>query len=209
VETGFLDLILKPLGLRFADFRGASPLAGKVQYRHYTTSGFTTPSGKVELFSQRLADWGFDPLPVYRELGDTEDAREFPLLFTSWKSKYFVHSAGRQIHALRRHHPEPVLHIHPDTASGLGIGNGDLVRVSTRRGEITQRAVFSPGMQPGVVGVDYGWWFPEEGPGGQYGWSRSNVNVLTSDEPPYGRELGTVNLRGIYCRVEKAASAGE
>ena len=54
--------------------------------------------------------------------------------------------------------------------------------------------------------VDYDWWFPEDGPADLYGWSKSNVNILTNDQPPFGREMGTTNLRGILCKVYPAES---
>jgi len=44
---------------------------------------------------------------------------------------------------------------------------------------------------------------PEKGTQGQYGWRESNVNMLTDDNAPHSRELGTTNLRGILCRIYK------
>jgi len=54
-----------------------------------------------------------------------------------------------------------------------------------------------------VVGVDYAWWFPEKGAESQYGWAESNINMLTDNKPPFNRELGATNLRGILCKVYK------
>jgi hypothetical protein len=54
-----------------------------------------------------------------------------------------------------------------------------------------------------VVGVDYGWWFPEKGASELYGWAESNVNMLTNDKPPFNREIGSANLRGFLCKVYK------
>jgi hypothetical protein len=51
--------------------------------------------------------------------------------------------------------------------------------------------------------VDYAWWFPERGAEDLYGWSESNINILTDHGPPYSRELGTPNLRGMLCKVYK------
>jgi hypothetical protein len=53
------------------------------------------------------------------------------------------------------------------------------------------------------VGVSYGWWFPEQGVKSLHGWQESNINMLTSSEPPYNPEIGSTNLRGILCRVYK------
>ena len=207
-ERGFLNLILNPLGLDFDEFAHIGALSGSKEYYHYKTNGFNTPSGKVELFSDRLKKWGYDPLPVYREPSETpysnpELAKEYPLILTSWKSEYYRHSGQRQITALREHHPDPVTYIHPQTAARLSIGHGDWVWVATKRGRIRQRAILSDDMDPRVVGVDYAWWFPENGAETQYGWRESNINILTDDRPPYSREVGATNLRGMLCKVYK------
>jgi len=207
-EGSFLDVVLKPLGIDFDEFRETGVLSGDKEYYHYTANGFDTPSGKVELFSDRLREWGFDPLPIYHEPPETpygapELAKEYPLVFTSWKSEYYRHSGQRQVQALRKYHPEPVVHVHPETAARLDITEGDWVWVATKRGRIRQKAVFSEDLDPRVVGVDYAWWYPEKGAQGQYGWRESNINILTDDRPPYNRELGGTNLRGVLCKVYK------
>jgi anaerobic selenocysteine-containing dehydrogenase len=45
--------------------------------RKYLKTGFATPSGKVELYSETLRDLGFDPLPYYREAAETNE--KYPL----------------------------------------------------------------------------------------------------------------------------------
>lgn len=213
-ERDLLDVILKPMGINFDDFRQIGTVSGDKEYYHYKSKGFETPSGKVELFSHRLQEWGFDPLPVYREpqetpYSDPELAREYPFIFTSWKSEYYRHSGGRQITTLRRHHPLPIVYIHPETAAGLGIREGDWVWVATKRGSVRQRALFSEEIDLRVVGVDYAWWFPEKGAEAQYGWRESNINILTDDNPPFNRELGSTNLRGILCKVYRDSDRGQ
>jgi len=79
------------------------------------------------------------------------------------------------------------------------------VNIETRRGTIKQRAILAADIDPRVVAVDYAWWFPEDGPADLYGWERSNINILTDDQPPFNRETGASNLRGILCKVYKAS----
>jgi anaerobic selenocysteine-containing dehydrogenase len=203
-----LDEVLAPRGLDFEAFKARGPLVGERVYDHFKDKGFDTPSGKVEIFSGRLEAWKQDPLPVYREPPETplsapDLAGEYPLILTSWKSEYYRHSGGRHVRGLRDLHPDPVLLIHPETASALGIREDEWVRVVTRRGHIKQKALFSEALDPRVVGADYAWWFPERGAKTLYGWDESNVNILTDHEPPYGREVGSANLRSFLCRVEK------
>ena len=207
-EEKALDEILKPGGLTFNEFRKVGVILGSKQYRSYEGNGFETPSRKVELYSSQLKEWGFDPLPTYHELPETqysnpELVREYPLIFSSCKWAPFRHSGGRQIATLRGSYPEPVISIHPETASKLAIKEGDWIYIETKRGRIKQKATLSTDIDPRVVWVDYGWWFPEKGISNLYGWAESNINVLTDDKPPYNREMGSTNLRGILCKVYK------
>ncbi len=208
-EKECLDFIMKPAGLTFDEFKKIGTLVGKKEYRKHEKDGFPTPSKKVEIYSQRLKDWGFDPMPTYREIPETplsapELTKEYPLVLTSWKIEEFRHSGQRQIKSLRKRHPEPVVFIHPDTARGLGIVEGDTVCIETKRGKVQQKALLTTDIDRRVVGVDYAWWFPEKGPETMYGWAEANVNILTDDAPPWGTEMGTPNLRGFLCKIFKA-----
>ncbi|UCD70661.1 MAG: molybdopterin-dependent oxidoreductase [Syntrophobacterales bacterium] len=210
-EKDCLDYILQPAGLTFEEFRHIGVLQGQKEYSKHERDGFATPSGKVELFSSQLNEWGFDPLPTYHEPPETphsapELAKEYPLVLTSWKSGAFRHSGGRQIASLRATQPDPFMWIHPDTARTYSIADGDWVDIETKRGHIRQKAHLTEAIDPRVVGVDYAWWFPERGSADLYGWSEANINILTDDKPPYGREMGTPNLRGILCKISPADS---
>lgn len=207
-EQQFLDTLLEPLGLTFEEFRKVGVLTQSKEYRLYKKNGFPTPSGKVELYSNTLKEKGFDPLPTYCVIPETPDsdpdlAREYPFIFTSWKSSPYRHSGGRQITSLRGSYPDPVTIIHPKPAQGLGIEEGDWVYIETKRGRIKQKAHVSEEIAPRVVGIDYGWWFPEKGIINLYDWKESNINMLTDDEPPFSHEMGSSNLRGILCKVYK------
>ncbi|MFC1965323.1 molybdopterin-dependent oxidoreductase, partial [Chloroflexota bacterium] len=204
-EQQFLDDILKPLGLTFEEFRKLGIVSGsKQRYRLYEVDGFGTPSGKVELYSSRLKEWGMDPLPAYYEPAETpysdpELVKEYPLILTNGKPALFQHFEGRQIPSLRGKHPEPVVNIHPETAKKLEIDEGDWVYIETKRGRIKQKTALMDNLDPRVVFVDFGWWFPERGPSELYGWAESNINILTDDKP-HCRELGTPILRGMLCK---------
>lgn len=206
-----LDEVLKPTGLTFKKFREKGVVAGATAYRKYEKSGFETPSGKVELYSNRLAAWGFDPLPAYREppdspLNDPDLARAYPLILTSKKSIYYLHSGGRQIRSLRQGHPVPVVYLHPDTAAAESIEGGDWVYIETKRGRVKQKAFFSNSLDPRVVCADFGWWFPEEGNYELHGWKESNINLLFDDQSLDSPETGSLNLRGLLCRIYKVGN---
>lgn len=210
-NEGVLDFALKPVGLTFKEFRKIGLLPGRKQYKHYLKDGFHTPSKKIEIFSKRLQEWGFDPLPTWREppespFSDPTLAKKYPLVMTNRKLEYYQHSGERQITSLRARRPEPLVCIHPDTAGKLGIVDNDWVYIETKRGKIKQKAQLVLDLDPRVVIVDYGWWFPERGDNMEVnGWAESNVNVLTDNTRQSSNpEMGSATLRGILCKVYKA-----
>lgn len=210
-EEECLDVILKPAGISFREFKNIAVLEGAKQYRVYEQKGFPTPSGKVELYSKRLKEWGFDPLPSYAENGGdsftkTKPDEAYPLVLTSWKIDPYRHSCGRQITSLRKIHPEPLIIIHPETAKRNGITEGDSVVVETETGNIVQKAIFDNEIDSRIVGVDFAWWFPEETKDLMFGWDKSNINIIINDKPPFGKELGTQALRGIPCKIHKISA---
>jgi anaerobic selenocysteine-containing dehydrogenase len=204
-----LDEILKPSGMTYDDFRAVGILKGEWGYQTYEKEGFRTPSRKVEIYSQQLKDWGYDPLPVYEELPESprrtpELTKEYPLLFTSAKDPFYFHSAYRNMPSLRKLSPDPIVLIHPETASRFGIDEGDWVSIETKRGTIRQKAKFDSEIDPRVVILSFGWWFPERKDLELSGWKESNINILTCNDPPYEPAIGSTALRAVPCRIYKS-----
>jgi anaerobic selenocysteine-containing dehydrogenase len=181
-----------------------------LKYRRYEKTGFRTPTGKIELYATRFEKLGYAPLPDYEEppespISAPEVAKEFPLVLTTGgRISFFFNSEHRQISNLRRARRDPRAEIHPETAAKHGIAGGDWMWIETRRGRIRQKAKLTDGIDPRVVNVEHGWWFPDE-PGPEYGIWKSNANVLTDNGPPYDPQMGTYQLRGLLCRVERSA----
>jgi anaerobic selenocysteine-containing dehydrogenase len=197
-----LEEILEPSGLTYARFAEQGILRAERKSRKYETSGFLTPSGKVEIVLSRAEEMKFPPLPQFEGYPE-ETNEEYPLILTSSKNAEFLCSSNRRIRRLRELRPDPILDIHPDTARKLDISDGDEVRIEARMGSIIQKARLWDGVDPRVVRADHGWWFPESGPESLFLWDRSNLNMLT-DSSNLGKAFGTPNMRAIACRVEKA-----
>ncbi len=152
---------------------------------------------------------GYDALPHYEEppespISTPALADEYPLILTSGaRIPFYFNTEYRQLPRLRKACPDPVVEIHPQTAAEHAIGPGDWVWIETRRGKCRQRAKVTDAIDPRVVHVQHGWWFPED-PGPDHGIWKSNANLLTSNDPPYDPAMGTYQLRALLCRVEKA-----
>ena len=205
-EEEALDLLLQPSGLSFQEFKQKRVIEGEKIYRPSQDGRFRTPSGKVEIYSERLKNMGYSPIPTFDELSQTgfnrpELTEEYPLVLTSAKEPTFCHSAYRNITSLRKITREPSVELNPETAQRLGVKEGEWVYIETRKGRIKQKLALNNELDPRVVVVSYGWWFPEKGPATLYGWDESNLNLLTENDPPHEPTMGSVALRGIPCRV--------
>ncbi len=197
-----LELILAPAGLDYQQFTDLGFLKGPDDFKKYEASGFSTPTGKVELVLSRAQKFGLPSLPRFETLLEPEDP-EFPLVLTGAKSRYYLHSSYRWLDKLRKKQPYPQVLIHPGTAAAHGIGDKDEVIIENRFGKIRQVALLTDTIDPRVIYAAHGWWFPEEEIETLYGWQRSNFNMLTSTEM-LGQEFGTPNLKGINCAIRRA-----
>jgi anaerobic selenocysteine-containing dehydrogenase len=198
-----LEELLRPSGLDYDRFVERGYLKGDERFRKYEASGFKTPTGKVELWLSRADQMGVNALPQFAGLPE-EDDPEFPLVLTSAKSPYYLHSSYRWVERLRKHSPGPRAEMHPETAGKYHIRDGDEVLIETRKGQIVQVAYLNADIHPKVIHASYGWWFPEGSAASQYEWEKSNYNILTSIDK-LGKEFGTPNLKGIGCRVKPQA----
>jgi thiosulfate reductase/polysulfide reductase chain A len=220
-EEELADYRLKPLGITFKEaatqrytiqsskpwtYETIDPKTGRL-------TGFATPSGKIELYSNVLKELGYDPLPFYEEPPESpirtpNIAKDYPLILTTGgRFRPQFHSENRQLGmGMREKHPDPLVEIHPDTAKKLGIVNGDWAYIETRRGVIKQRARVTRGIHPKVVNVESHWWFPEQ-PAQEpwlHGLWQSNANVLTMDDPEACDPLtGGWPVRALLCKVYK------
>ena len=196
-----LGAVLKPSGLSYRQFAEQGYLQGPARSRKYLSKGFNTPTRKVELYLSQAEKFGLSPLPQFTGFPCEEDP-DYPLVLTSCKSRFYLHSSYRWLQSLRKHRPHPKTEIHPDTAAGQGISDGDEIVIETKAGSITQVAHVTDRIHPQVVNAAYGWWFPEAGVGSLYDWQKSNFNILTTTER-LGKAFGTPNLKGIGCRIRK------
>jgi len=202
-----LNYMLEPSGMDFKEFKERGYLKGDMRYRKYEEKGFSTPTGKVELYSTVLEKWGYDPLPQYREIPESPVSRpdlaeRYPyILNAGLRTPVFFHSEHRMIPWLREIRPDPIVEIHPQTAKTHGIEDGQWAYIESPRGRIRQRVKLNKGIDPRVVVAEHGWWYPEaEGP--DHGWDVSNVNVLTDNDPAgFDPALGSTNLRVLLCAI--------
>jgi thiosulfate reductase/polysulfide reductase chain A len=87
----------------------------------------------VELRSTVLEALGYDPLPKYivppeSPQGDPEVAKEYPhILISGRRILFYYHAEWRQVESVRKHYPDPIVRVHPETARAEGIVDGDWI----------------------------------------------------------------------------------
>ena len=140
----------------FASFR-ADPVKNKL----------ATPSGRIELYSERIASFGYDDClghPAWLEpkewLGSAKAARH-PLHLLSNQPPNKLHSQydhGAHARAHKRKGREPV-RLNPADAASRGLADGDIVRLHNDRGQCLATLVIDDGIRPGVAQLSTGAWY--------------------------------------------------
>jgi len=164
---------------------------------------FPTPSGKIEIFSQRVADIG-NPLlpPIPKYLSTWEDRfdplkEKYPLQLLSPHPRNRVHSELYLVDWLRETEPH-AMWINPADAEPRGIKDGDEVLAYNDRGKLAIKAWVTERIIPGVVSIPEGAWYDPD----EHGIDRGGcVNVLTNDAYSPG---GAAALKTALVQVGKA-----
>jgi anaerobic dimethyl sulfoxide reductase subunit A len=164
---------------------------------------FPTPSGKIEIYSQRLADMNdpdLPPIPKYIEPWESPKdplAEKYPLQLITLHARRRAHTQGETMPWLKETQVQG-LQISPADAMSRGIANGDLAKVFNDRGVTMLPAVVTKRIKKGVVSILEGAWYAPDENGVDRG---GGPNVLTRDEPSPG---GGYVTNTCLVEVEKA-----
>lgn len=158
--------------------RGWMRLNVPTPYLPYADGAFTTPSGKCEFYSERMAALGFDPLPDYippYESPERDPAlvARYPLTLISSPAHTFLNTTFVNVTSLRRQAREPEVLLHPHDAERRAISPGMMVTVRNDRGAFLARARVESSIREGVVWAPSIWW-------GKLAGDSANANQTTS-----------------------------
>jgi anaerobic selenocysteine-containing dehydrogenase len=165
--------------------------------------GFSTRSGRVELFAAGLAGIDEDPLPHFEYPAMSPEGRpdlaDFPLRLTCAKWPQFCHSQQRQQSSILEAMPHPLVQLHPQTAAFRGIENGDQIEITTPSGQFVAHAELTLTIRSDTVCAQYGWWDAVQGLE-QPPWSYNGaIDGAIIDKPS-----GSNTLRSYLCQVALA-----
>jgi ferredoxin-nitrate reductase len=115
--------------------------------RLFTEQQFYTPSRRAIIH------------PVAATFCSEAPDADFPFILTTGRIRDQWHTMTKtgRVSKLTKHLPQAFLELHPHDAAALGVGEGDLVVVQSRRGEVRVAARLSAGIRPGVVFLPIHW----------------------------------------------------
>jgi anaerobic dimethyl sulfoxide reductase subunit A len=193
---------LKKQGMYKIDFPEPT-VAFQQQISDPENNPFPTPSGKIEIYSQELADANnplLPPIPKYIECWESRNdplAEKYPLQLITIHTARRAHSQFDNIPWLRECYSQ-ALTINAADAQARGIKDGDMVKIFNDRGKMIIPASITERIMPGVVEIPQGAWYnPDEN-----GVDRGGCpNILTRDLISPG---GAVPTNTTLVQVEKA-----
>ncbi len=152
---------------------------------------FSTPSGKIELFSKEVYiteyQHFFPAIPRYVEPPEGINdplAEKYPLQLIGWHTMRRAHSIHDNNPSLEKIEPHR-LWINPKDAEKRGIDQGNAVIIRNDRGVIRAKAHITDKIMEGVTALSQGAWYKPNGQGEDEG---GCINTLTSLRPtPYAR----------------------
>ena len=174
----------------------------------------TTPSGRIEIFSERIASFNYADCPghpVWIEpvewLGNADPRYPLHLISSQPANKLhsqYDHGAVSSANKIRGREP---IAIHPEDARARGLAAGDIVRVFNDRGQCLAGVRIDAGLKRGVVQLSTGAWYDPLVPG-EIGTldKHGNPNVLTIDK---GTSSLTQGASAHSCLVQIERFEGE
>ena len=149
-----------------------------------------TPSGRIELYSDKIAGFGYDdcpPHPAWIEPSEwlgAQLAQSYPLHLVSSQPRDRLHSQmdSGPVSAGGKVAGREAVSINPADAKARGIQDGDVVRVFNTRGACLAGAIVTDTVSTGVVRLSCGAWYDPADDSEQALCRHGNANVLTRDE---------------------------
>lgn len=157
---------------------------------------FVTKSGKIELYSDRLKEAGYDPLPVYNA-APQPPAGKYRLIVG--RRAYFTHGSSANNPWLNAFEPENNLWLHPGPARALNVKSGDQVEVTSACGAVQLQVRVTEEIRPDCVFMLHGY-------GKKSPWQRlaskgaSDAQLI---ETAWDRVSGNAALHETFVKVRK------
>ncbi|RYE17061.1 MAG: nitrate reductase, partial [Sphingobacteriales bacterium] len=132
--------------------------------RLFTDKQFYTPTQKARIHA------------VPDDFSSEKPDGDFPFILTTGRIRDQWHTMSKtgKVNKLNQHYKQAFIEIHPQDAAGLGLNEGDIAIITSRRGEVRMKAKLSADIKQGVIFLPMHW-------GKILGSDLNRVNNLTND----------------------------
>ena len=204
------NLRLKKIGITFDELKKRGIISVPLTEKKYEKGllrvdgkrGFDTPTGKCEIWSTRLEKYGYSPLPYYEDKYPSNDVLEdYPLILTDGRTLEIYHGLGLNLPSRCKKVPEPIIEVHPETAEGLGIKEGEWVWIETHqnRNRFRRKVMFAPQLHPRVIWGNAH--FHYTGKRDLMERLEPNINLSHTLDGPLDPIDGASQIRGVPCKI--------
>ena len=196
-EEDYLRQQLAPLGVSL-DAVKAQGYAKLPSGEEELAFEWDTPSGKIELFSETLANVGFDGCPIWQEPPQPPSDQFYLLTGKIAQATQFGTQNNQLLH---KYSDEPRLWMNKDVAESRGLADGDWVKVSSAVGVANIRLDATPAIRPDCVYLTPGYGHLTKGLTTAYGLGASDSALhVTYTDPASGGQA----LSQTFVSVERA-----
>lgn len=160
----WLEAQMEELPLSLDDLRrqgfysdGKAVQYGKTRAENYR---FRTKTGKIEIYSERYAEKGYDPLPTYKRPRKKPDGHY--ILLTA-RCVNYTHSALQNNPWLMNVGFHTQAHVNPEVAKKHGISNGETVILRSPYGEVEIPVLVTDRVHPDCICIPHGFGHTSKG----------------------------------------------
>lgn len=190
------DALLDRLStIKNIDFQGEKIEIVYDPYREkkFLDKGFETPSGKIELYSEKIKEYGLNPIPEYEEPFESpiNTNNEYEVVISTGERRVeYQHSRYRNINKIVAvGENQAIGRLHPSTAKRYSLEDGDRAIVESRRGNIKISVSITDKVVENTILIPHGW-------------NDANANILT-DNSNLDRYSGFPGNRGFLGKITK------
>jgi len=164
-----LDEYLTPVGKSVLDYRisksgtnldtalaNGGLISGSMDFVPKSLNQLQTESGKIQIYSPKLKEMGYSPLPFFDEswLMHPQNPDEFYMVTS--RPPMHRHAKTHNMRWLNEIMPEGYICINSSKAAALGIADGDTIELSTEFGKDQGKAKLTEGIRPDTICILHG-----------------------------------------------------
>jgi thiosulfate reductase/polysulfide reductase chain A len=154
-----------------------------------------TKSGKIEIYSEKYAEKGLDPLPVYQSPTAVPSGK---YRLVVGRHAYFTHGTTANVSYLHDIMPNNALWLNPVEAKRLGLKNGQMVRVRSSVGEEQLPLEVTQKIRPDTVYMAHGFGVISKGLTNIYGKGGCDAALIEENTCPIS---GNVAMHETFVEI--------